>query len=271
MNPDQKSRGDIPSPELKNRFPFSRSRNISDFIRVDTIIKKKAAVILALTLPKPLILFCDESYEAKDIAKEINFFMLDRTPDTAPELPQKQRVSGCVRFFTEDLTISEKDAVQKEVSSNANAILCAEYTTGLNIRKECVRTKIYLSSPERKSSRAMILIETDGETPCLELLCGRGRQEGYEKTMLSTVEISVARRVAEKNPRRFTKVELGKIIRDRLNDIFRPFFSVNIFDSHDTSSLIECLISQGLLRMRRFPFTSLIDLPSERQDFHPVL
>lgn len=244
--------------KLNKMFPLSFNRVGTDFIKVDTLIKKKAVLALALTLPKPLIIFCDTQFETCDLAKEIDFFVWEQSLAAtviahAASGYDKERLQ--VGFLTEDLTDDEKIAVKERFLSGENAILCAQYDIVSDYTAENIRTKLYLISPDRESSRGMILIETEGISPCLDIL-----QRG--------VEIEAALSIVQKHPKRFTERELSRQVQTVLNETFRLFFAENIFDSRDTTSLIKCLISRGTLRVLKWPFTGLIEAGTIERDLH---
>ncbi len=93
--------------------------------------KKKAALRLAVSCQRPLIIFCGTRYKAEDMAREIAALL-------GP---------GTVRFYHAGMEREEKRAVESFFFASHDGILCATCAYGMGVDKPDVRTVVHLESP----------------------------------------------------------------------------------------------------------------------------
>lgn len=93
--------------------------------------KKKAALRLAVSCQRPLIIFCGTRYKAEDMAREIAALL-------GP---------GTVRFYHAGMEREEKRAVESFFFASSDGILCATCAYGMGVDKPDVRTVVHLESP----------------------------------------------------------------------------------------------------------------------------
>jgi ATP-dependent DNA helicase RecQ len=111
-------RSDSDRPNLRYRLHFAYA-------------KEKAALKLAITAEKPLIVFCGTRIRAETCARLFGAYFGRET----------------VRFYHAGLDREEKTAVEKWFFPKTDAILCATCAFGMGVDKADVRTVIHLDPP----------------------------------------------------------------------------------------------------------------------------
>ncbi len=94
--------------------------------------KKTAALFLAGTEERPMLIFCSTRSRAQDMAREINFAY----------------GNSVAKFYHAGLERSEKSEVEKWFFDKKDAILCATCAFGMGVDKSDIRTVIHLDPPE---------------------------------------------------------------------------------------------------------------------------
>lgn len=103
---------------------------------INCFSKKRKAFELALTLPKPLIIFCGTRDKSEDMARELSFYL---GPDK-------------VKFYHAGLTREEKTATEKWFYPKEDGILCCTCAFGMGVDKKDIHTVIHLEpSPTAES------------------------------------------------------------------------------------------------------------------------
>lgn len=216
---------------LQKQFPLSAARSVSDFIRMDTCMGFRAAFMLALTLPRPLAVFCENAREAENIARELRFFLR----------------ADKVQFIDRNLSARETRQAEEWFNAERDAILCLEYGSDVTRIRADLATKLYLSFPDGDGEKGAILVESRGSSSALEAL-----KRGTDR--------EIALGLVRRRPRRYMRGELCAKARRALNEEFRPVFGVNIFSTKDAEALVGGLVKSRDLIVCGFPFTDLIDI-----------
>lgn len=108
----------------------SDRKNIWYYVRY-AAAKKKEALYLASTQPRPMIIFCGTRAKAEDMAIELNVFFCD---DTA-------------RFYHAGLARAEKEEVEKWFYDSTDGVLCATCAYGMGVDKKDIKTVVHLDAP----------------------------------------------------------------------------------------------------------------------------
>lgn len=98
--------------------------------------KKTAALFLAKTEEKPMIIFCSTRRRAEDMSREINFVFGNEMS----------------RFYHAGLERSEKTETEKWFFGKKDAVLCATCAFGMGVDKSDIRTVLHLDMPETAES-----------------------------------------------------------------------------------------------------------------------
>ena len=93
--------------------------------------KRKAALRLAVSCQRPLIIFCGTRYKAEDMAREIAALL-------GP---------AAVRFYHAGMEGEELRQAEAFFSASADGILCAASAYGMERVRQDVRTVVHLESP----------------------------------------------------------------------------------------------------------------------------
>lgn len=95
---------------------------------VNAYSKKRTAFSLALSQPKPLIIFCGTRKKSEDMARELSFYL----------------GSDRVRFYHAGLEREEKAAVEQWFYPRTDAVLCCTCAFGMGVDKKDIHTVIHL-------------------------------------------------------------------------------------------------------------------------------
>ncbi|MBC6720831.1 RecQ family ATP-dependent DNA helicase [Treponema sp. Marseille-Q4130] len=93
--------------------------------------KKHAALMLAHTEQKPMIIFCPTRVQAEDVARDL---VLCYGKEAA-------------RFYHAGLEKPEKDEIEKWFYDKTDAVLCATCAYGMGVDKKDIRTIVHLDAP----------------------------------------------------------------------------------------------------------------------------
>ena len=105
--------------------------NIHYYVR-NAPAKKTAALILASTEQRPMIIFCGSRNGAEDMSRELNAAYGSETS----------------RFYHAGLSRSEKTAIEQWFFNQKNAVLCATCAYGMGVDKKDIHTVVHLDPPE---------------------------------------------------------------------------------------------------------------------------
>ncbi|MDE5897673.1 MAG: RecQ family ATP-dependent DNA helicase, partial [Treponemataceae bacterium] len=94
--------------------------------------KQQAALLLARTERRPMLLFCGTRSAAEDMAHALTFCFGD----------------GAARFYHAGLEREEKKDVESWFFSRNDAILCATCAYGMGVDKRNIRTVVHLAPPD---------------------------------------------------------------------------------------------------------------------------
>lgn len=105
--------------------------NIHYYVK-KTASKQSAALFLAKTEARPMIIFCGTRNRAEEMSRTINFVYGKET----------------ARFYHAGLERNEKSEIEKWFFDRTDAILCATCAYGMGVDKKNIRTVIHLDAPE---------------------------------------------------------------------------------------------------------------------------
>lgn len=245
--------------------------------------KKKAALRLAATEQKPMIIFCGTRAKSEDMARELGEnFGFDK-----------------VRFYHAGLSRQEKDAVEKWFFPKDDAILCCTCAFGMGVDKADIRTVVHLEpSPtaesyiqeagrggrDKKLSKA-ILLWSRADSFNFEKFAPKSRERvlknfaeakscrrqvlldalGGERTICSGCDICDAKKSSAwkapsvfdaddarlvhkfiwKNQNYYSKNKVVQFTLQKLNAVDRKIFGLNVWDSSDIKGILEQLEQSG--------------------------
>lgn len=107
----------------------SDRQNIHYFVKY-AAVKKKAALILARTELRPMIIFCGTRNKAEDMAQELNVCF----------------GHGTARFYHAGLEKAEKEDTEKWFYESKDGILCATCAYGMGVDKKDIKTVVHLEA-----------------------------------------------------------------------------------------------------------------------------
>lgn len=255
---------------------------------INTCSKKRTAFRLALTLPKPLIIFCGTRKKSEDMARELSIYYGEDK----------------VKFYHAGLERDEKDFVEKWFYPKPDGILCCTCAFGMGVDKKDIKTVIHLEpSPTAES----YIQEAgrggrDGSIANAYLLWSPQDSQRYEKFEIGSRE-RVLKTFAEstscrrevllnalgdsltycdgcdicengappppaaeetqaldfirKNKKLLTKEQLEQSLLNQLNQGDRKFFNKNIWDDGDTQEILSQLKADKKIRLCRWPWKGL--------------
>lgn len=93
--------------------------------------KKTAALILAKTEPRPMIIFCGTRSRTEDMAQELNTAYGD----------------GTAKFYHAGLEREEKTEIEQWFFNQKDAVLCATCAYGMGVDKKDIHTVVHLDPP----------------------------------------------------------------------------------------------------------------------------
>ena len=260
--------------------------------------KKKAALEKALTMKKPMIIFCGSRRRTEEMAHLCAaYFGLEKT-----------------RFYHAGMTKEEKDAVEKWFFVSTDGILCATCAFGMGVDKSDIATVVHLDCPEhleafvQEAGRAgrngdkvkSVLIWNHADyvhwrqtkTGSREramgdfaLTKGCRRQFildylGGEKTVCSGCDVCDAKvqgkelsyaasdadfawNFIKKHRRLFTREEVVHELTEKFNQQKLNLFKINVWETKDTSEILSQLFSEGRLKVCSSFWKGKIDIIME--------
>ena len=245
--------------------------------------KKKAVLELALTMKKPLIIFCGSRRRTEEMAHICSaYFGREKT-----------------RFYHAGLSKEEKTAVEEWFFDSKDGILTATCAYGMGVDKSDIASVIHLDSPEhlenfvqeagragrngepvhsvlvwnhadyvrwrqaKEGSRERALGDFAMSKTCrrqniLDYLGGEetvcsgcdicdaeknGKKISYEAT-----DAKLAFDFIRKNRRLYTRTEAVKELTELYNRKTLKFFGMNVWDAKDTAEILSQLFSEKRLR-----------------------
>ena len=93
--------------------------------------KKQAAILLAKTEPRPMIIFCGTRKRTEDMARDLNLVY----------------GKGTSRFYHAGLEREEKTEIEKWFFEQKDAVLCATCAYGMGVDKKDIHTVVHLDPP----------------------------------------------------------------------------------------------------------------------------
>ena len=103
--------------------------NIHYYVR-RAAVKKKAALYLAATEQRPMIIFCGTRGKSEDMARELNFCF----------------GRGTAQYYHAGLEKSEKEEIEKWFYNSRDGILCATCAYGMGVDKKDIKTVVHLEA-----------------------------------------------------------------------------------------------------------------------------
>lgn len=258
---------------------------------INAYAKKRAAFMLALSRPKPLIIFCGTRAKSEDMARELAAFI------------GKDKV----KFYHAGLSREEKTKVETWFYNKTDGILAATCAYGMGVDKKDIHTVIHLEpsetaeayiqeagrggrdgsiataillwSPEDSEkasafeigSRKRVLKTFAESTTCrrqvlLDALggeqaacdgcdiCKRKKAAGFAN------DADIMLKFVRKNKNRFKK---NQFISEMVNEFNRINFKdtrMNIWEHSDIKEIFQQLKNQKMIAVRKFPFRGIISL-----------
>ncbi len=248
--------------------------------------KRKEALRLSATCPRPMIVFCGTRYKAEDMAKEL------------AALHGRESV----RFYHAGMEKEERKAVEDWFFSSDGGMLCATCAYGMGVDKGDVRTIVHLESPstveeymqesgragrDGKASSAILLWSPDDSRRFSRFAADsrEGRMLRYARagtcrrqillealgcTMTACSGCDVCERGGGESPfaadgslalsfiRRHRKLydrdSLSSELIRLYNRAWLPLLHVNVWAHSDVDQVLDALESEGRIRLCRFPW-----------------
>ena len=246
--------------------------------------KQKAALELALTMKKPLIIFCGSRRRTETMSRLCaSYFGREKT-----------------RFYHAGMTKEEKKAVEKWFFDSKDGILAATCAYGMGVDKADIATVIHLDAPEhleafvQEAGRAgrnganvnSVLIwnhadfvhwrqQKEGSREralgnfALSKTCRRQNILDYlggEEVVCSGCDICDAAKKGKKisynapdadfaynfirkNRRLYTRQEATHELTERFNSLKLKTFGINVWDAKDTAEILSQLFSERKIRI----------------------
>ncbi|MBQ9538345.1 MAG: ATP-dependent DNA helicase RecQ [Treponema sp.] len=255
--------------------------------------KKKEALRLALTMQKPMIIFCGSRYRAEDMAREIAALLGD----------------DIVKFYHAGMEKDEKKAVESSFFSSKDGILCATCAYGMGVDKSDIRTVLHLEAPMTteeymqesgragrdgkaasaillwshedtkkfsvygnesrenrmllyalsKRCRRQMLLEALGSAEAKETVCtGCDICDNNGKTSALAADGELALAFIKKHRKLYDKNKLSYELIRMFNSKDRDLFSVNVWEHSDVEKVLDGLEQENLIRRCRFPWQGRI-------------
>lgn len=244
--------------------------------------KKKAALKLAMTEKKPLLIFCGTRNKAQDMALELSECMGDK-----------------VKFYHAGLTREEKDRIEKWFFPRDDAVLCVTCAFGMGVDKSNIRTVIHLEpSPtaesyiqeagrggrDKKPSKAILIWSPEDSEKYSSFLKGSRERVlkefaeaescrrqvlldalGGEKAVCSGCDVCEARKALHypslsdsedaklvheiiwKNRKHFSEAEAVQKSKEILNRKDRSIFGINVWDAEAVKEIVDGLKKEGIV------------------------
>ena len=246
--------------------------------------KKKAALELALTMKKPLIIFCGSRRRTEEMAHVCaSYFGREKT-----------------RFYHAGLTREEKTAVEEWFFNSTEGILTATCAYGMGVDKSDIASVIHLDAPEHlenfvqeagragrnganvnsvliwnhadfvrwrqarpdsreralgdfalsKTCRRQMILDYLGgeETVCSGCdICDAKAKN--QKISYTAPDAELAFTFIRKNRRLYTKQEATHALTELFNNKKLKIFGINVWDAKDTAEILSQLFSEKRLRI----------------------
>lgn len=257
--------------------------------------KQKAALKCALTMKKPMIIFCGTRRRTEDMARLlVSYFG-----------------NGKAKFYHAGMTKEEKLAVEKWFFDSDDGILTATCAYGMGMDKGNIYTVVHLDAPEHLENFAQeagragrkgdnvnsVLIWNHADTQrwkqaekgsrekalgdfALTKACRRQLMLDYlggEKTVCSGCDICDARQKGKnlsykatdaelafnfirRNRRIYTREECAGEITEKLNRRDLKIFGQNVWDAKDTSEIFSQLLNERRIKICGFLWENHLDI-----------
>ena len=257
---------------------------------VNAYAKRREAFRLAVTMEKPLLVFCGTRAKSEDMARELTaYYGKDK-----------------VRFYHAGLEREEKTEIEKWFYDRDDAILCCTCAYGMGVDKKNIHSVIHMECPSnaeayiQEAGRAA----RDGSIGNAVLVWGPQDREKFssfaegsrERVMLKFAEADTCRRqilldalggeqapcdgcdVCErkaaapfaddaeqalsfirKHRKMYTRIELRELICGMLNDRDRKRFGENIWEVEDADEILTWLEKENYIRRCPWPWFMRID------------
>lgn len=150
--------------------------------------KKRFAMLLALTLAKPMLIFCGTRNKAQNMARDlVEILGIDK-----------------VRFYHAGLTKQERDATESWFFSSNDSILCCTCAFGMGVDKKDIRTVIHLEAADTAESYIQEAGRggRDGKTCQAILLWSPKDEEHYSKFLPNSRQAVIAKLASSTQCRR---------------------------------------------------------------------
>lgn len=105
--------------------------NIHYYVK-NVTYKKAAALVLAKTEERPMIIFCGTRNKTEDLAQELNCAY----------------GKGTAKFYHAELEKQEKTKIEEWFFNNKDVILCATCAYGMGVDKKDIRTVVHFDAPQ---------------------------------------------------------------------------------------------------------------------------
>lgn len=261
---------------------------------INCLDKKKEALRLSLSCPKPMIIFCGTRYKAEDMAREI------------AALQGSGPGRRLVRFYHAGMEREEKKRIEADFFSSTNGILCATCAYGMGVDKKDIRTVVHLECPMtveeyvqesgragrdgRKSTAILLWSPVDGrkffpygedsrEGKMLRYArAGSCRRQILLETLGAPAAACSGCDVCERgggpapfasdgmralefirrNRRMYGREALSSRLIQEFNRADRKAFPMNVWEHSDIELILDGLEKEGLVRTCRFPWKGRI-------------
>lgn len=264
--------------------------------------KKKAAVELALTEKKPMLIFCGTRHKAEDMSRELQDFF--------PE--------GKVKFYHAGLSKTEKDKVEKWFFPEKDGILCTTCAFGMGIDKPDIKTVVHLepsptaesyiqeagrggrdrsvakaillwnySDSEKyksmaKNSREHVMADFAESKTCRRkvLLSELGGEDAVcsgcdicdskEKPILGLEDAMDAKIVLDfikHNRKLYKKLEIVKPLLFCLNKKYQKVFNMNAWTNEDVTTVFNQLLKSKKIKICGFPWKDRVSIEKNSTRF----
>lgn len=256
---------------------------------INAYAKKRAAFMLALSRPKPLIIFCGTRAKSEDMARELAAYL----------------GTDKVKFYHAGLSREEKTKVEKWFYNKTDGILAATCAYGMGVDKKDIHTVIHLEPSEtaeayiqeagrggrdgsiataillwssedsgkasafEKGSRKRVLKTFAESTTCRRqiLLDALGGEQAAcdgcdickrERPADFAHDAKIMLDFAKKNKNRFKKNQFFSEMENEFNKRSIKKIGINIWEHSDIKEIFLQLTKQKMLTVRKFPFKGLI-------------
>ncbi|MBR1537503.1 MAG: ATP-dependent DNA helicase RecQ [Treponema sp.] len=262
--------------------------------------KKKAVLEAALTMKKPMIIFCGTRHRTEEMAHILAaYFGREKT-----------------RFYHAGMTKEEKNAVEEWFFKSTDGILTATCAYGMGVDKADIASVIHLDAPEHlenfiqeagragrnganvnslliwnhadfihwrqakegsrekalgnfalsKTCRRQMLLDYLGgeETVCSGCdICDA--QKNGSKINYNAWDAELAYNFIRKNRRLYNRLELSGELTEKFNSQKLKIFGMNVWEAKDTAEILSQLFSEQKIRVCGGLWKGKIDIIKKRQ------